>query len=163
MTETQINALRYLIIKSKDMEPIAKKLALYLIVVSHGLTREVRMTVTEGVRSFTREDVEAVGNGFHDMQSTHGTTHLCVVMAGMQTDFKFDHHIGTLCADDGEIRHLPNDIRSYTVWLSNIAYSRTATNLKANRRKIDAISIDETPRIGFPKRPHGSEHPRSPK
>lgn len=163
MTENQINVLRYLIIKSRDVKPIAKKLALYLIAVSRGLTREVRFTVTEGVRSWTREDAEAVASGFHDMRSSGGTTHLSVIMTGMETDFHFDHHIGTFCADDGECRYLPNNILSYTVWLSNIAYSRTATNLRVNRKRIEAISPEEPHGIKFAKRPHGSEHPRNPK
>lgn len=138
VTEKQIAVVKYFLTMSKDMNLQAKKLAMFLIEKSKGFTQDVFVTLTESPNGLHKDEVFSAGAAFHDIQSCGYSTHLWAIMVGMDMPMEFSSHIGTLF-ENGEIKHLPNNIASHTFWLSRKRYSREAKKLKISRKQLNAI------------------------
>lgn len=141
-TVRQINTLMYFIVMSRDMSPLAKKLALLLIEESKGFKKEVCVVVKKTRRAFSLEDVLGIGNGFHDMNSYGGTTHMHELMIAIGFDWHFSSHIGTLSpGPNGKMIDMTGESR--TVWLGKRDYTRSAKRLGISRKRLDAISLED--------------------
>lgn len=68
VSQEQIEYLEWLIWHSKDANEFAKKTLIWLVRQSEGLTRAIKIT--------DRDIVIKVAEGFHDMMSDNGTTHI---------------------------------------------------------------------------------------
>lgn len=81
VSKRQVDFLEYLIWKSKDASPFAKKCLIYLVRQSCRLSREVQLACR----------TDEVVHGFHDMGSSNGSTHIgaifCLTGAEMIVDY----------------------------------------------------------------------------
>ncbi len=153
LTQSQLDALKYLILVSKDGEVLAKKILLHLIAHSERLTKEVCLTVIEGREGFTSEEIEKAAYGVHDMQSSNGTTHLSEVMVAMGASMLFNLHSGDFDPDrqgDPFNHEFEKDRRKrYTFWLDRTFYSREATYIPTS--KVDLQKVDvRKPNLDYP-------------
>jgi len=119
MTETQINALKYLIFKSKDITvDEMRQLMFYMIDQSENLTKRIYCEVKQP--TFLKTTVEATWDSVRGTRT--GTTHLPQVMKLMNTEFRFCVASGGYV--DGKFNP---ELEGYTVWLSDIDYDHIQT------------------------------------
>ncbi len=114
MNQKQIEALKYLIIKSKDANNLMKRALFFLIEKSDGLTKEVSMTLWEN-ETFSRSAVDAAAKNYM-RSNTGGTTHLNELMTLMGSDLCFTWAYGHYTNgkfDTGSRAQL-----RYTFWLA---------------------------------------------
>ncbi len=129
VTELQIQAIKYLIRKSPDANDLAKKLTGLLINKSEGFTKAVHITLIESAE-LSKEELQGVYQGFHDMRSSPLHTHLPEVLVAAGIDMKFSHLYGHY-GDNGEFEGM--DTRgdsdqkkplAYTFWLAKETHAR---------------------------------------
>ena len=112
LSKKQVEAIQYLIIKSKNASDIAKQLCLFLIVQSESLTKKVCVSI-KLEDGFSKEEVKAVHDGVHDMNSMNGSTHLSEVLSVAGVDSRFHHCSGVY---DGSGKHNEKIKDSVTIW-----------------------------------------------
>ncbi len=129
MENQQIEALKYLVIKSRDGDDLIKKILFLLIEKSHGLSKEVSISVRE-TEGLSREELDKATN--HFMNSDSKTTHLGALMRLMGSGLNFSSHYGhynnegkvdntgqfPITEEEGKIP------RRYTFWLAKELYGR---------------------------------------
>ncbi len=136
MNNTQTEAVKYLIIHSKDATELAKKILFFLLEQPEALKISTCITVIEGSDGFSKKDVLNIYNSIHDMKSSNGTTHLNEIMKVAGSNFLFFAHAGAF-HPDGEFKEYDN-LLSYTVWLSDNRY-----DFKAKRKSLTKETLIE--------------------
>jgi len=120
ISDNQIKALKYLILKSKDAGLETKKICFALIDGSEGLTKSVFFTCNSKDAQY----------GLHDMVSSNGTTHLQEIMKSVGTEMIFSNHGGYFDAEGIFNSHLKEgEDYTHTLWLSKNRYDKTALEL----------------------------------
>lgn len=166
VTEKQFTALKYLICVSEDGNDLMKRILVFLIDQSEGLTKEVCLTLQDGREGYSGEEIhKAAING---MFSSNGNTHLNELMILMGSELDFSLHFGdfdpTREGDpfntDGQFPGFPKEsvaggdeglVRKdmptrYTFWLSRGSYSRDASPVVATRKKLEKIKLENSSR-----------------
>lgn len=115
MKAKQIEALKYLIIKSKDADDLAKRILFFLIDKSEGLTKEVSMTVWEG-DAFSRNTVNKAAENCNSLKSCSRETHLGELLALIGSEMHFSYHRGHYV--DGRLDIGDQQKMRYTFWLA---------------------------------------------
>lgn len=137
MNEWQMRALEDRIRHSKDATPFGKRVIIWLLRQTDGLTKPVALSMPA---HFCGGSAREVQNSAHDMLSTNGTTHLtqCVILR--QTEMGLEHHSGRY-RQPGEqlpIDRLVGDPKSgfghfddgaRTIWWSLFYYDHGAARL----------------------------------
>jgi hypothetical protein len=129
-------SLEYLIAKSRDASPLAKKTAIWLLRQSEGLTKAVAVSFQD------RDGARDVLNGFHDMVSCNSTTHLNQIMHVTGTAFIFSHHSGFRSAACIKVTTTGS-----TIWLAERHYDRGAKMLILNLGNINVVDLDIRPKF----------------
>jgi hypothetical protein len=138
ITEKQLQALKYLIIKSKDASDFSKRICFFLLDKSDLLTKPVCTTIIEN-KEISREQVNDFNHGNHDMRSFGGSTHLHALMGVTGSPFYFSGHCGHY--SKGGLWDTTSDEYSGTIWLSPISYDHHAHKLIFDIKVIDSISL----------------------
>lgn len=94
VTPKQIEALKYLVAKSKDGSDLAKRVIFFLIDQSQGLTEEVSISFIQDRGGFTREELSSVAHAVGSFTSSNGSTHLHALMSLMGAELNFSLHYG---------------------------------------------------------------------
>ncbi len=129
MSNTQMQALELLIAYSPDATDFAKKVIIWVLRQTEGLTRRVAFSVRD---EYCSADLAAeVQQGAHDMISRNGNTHLNNVFGDMGTEVTLGHHCG--CFESGRLDTDPFNTKANgrTIWFSYIFYDRDVTILEA--------------------------------
>jgi hypothetical protein len=130
-SDNQIAILEYLIHRSKDMKPLAKKVAIWLLRESKGLMRNVYTSFSE------EEGSKEILASFHDMLSGSGSTHLNEVCMLVEPRLTFSEHYGMT-------RTAGEKIPGCRVWLSlNGHYDHEAEFVPHEMETIQAIEPSE--------------------
>ncbi|OHB15957.1 MAG: hypothetical protein A2431_03710 [Candidatus Zambryskibacteria bacterium RIFOXYC1_FULL_39_10] len=120
LSQKQIEAIEYLITKSKDATQFAKKVVIWFLRQTDGMTKSVALSVPE---QFLGEEASQIEDSVHDMNSVSGSTHIDSVFQAAGTEMRLQHHRGTFF--DGEF----NGGRGRTIWCSWEWYSRNVSVL----------------------------------
>jgi hypothetical protein len=120
-SDDQINALKYLIFKSKDADLETKKICFALIDASERFTKPVYFTSNMSDESY----------GTHNMVSANGSTHLTEILQAMSTEFIFSTHQGFFASVGNFVCIMKNgEKNTLTIWLSNTRYDNSAVEIK---------------------------------
>lgn len=147
ITEKQMSALKYLIFKAKCVNDFTKKVIIILLENSQMLTKEIYVTLQEGV-SFNQdtllglESIRALINENHNF-------HLNEILVASGGDFCFSFSYGSfdengIFKEDGHFRDLNEKNKvpvRYTIWLGKKEHSQTAEMLVVSRREIDQVDL----------------------
>ena len=87
ISQRQLDYLEFLVWRSKDADEFTRKCLIWLIRQSQGLTRDVRLVLTE---------TNKVVAGFHDMCSEGGTTHFDELLGLVGADMDLDYGVACL-------------------------------------------------------------------
>lgn len=121
VSQQQIEALKYLILQSKNADELAKRVLFLLIEKSNGLTEDVSITLWES-GDLPREEIASAVR--HTMNSVHGTTHLSELLAlsGSNMDFTlhYGHYVDDKFDNTGQMGG-DHQLR-YTFWLARGLY-----------------------------------------
>lgn len=139
INKKQVDALKYLILRSKDASELTKKILFFLLEQSNLLRKAVYTSVVETKDGFSKENAIETYNGVHDMKSSQAFTHLNEIMVAMGSDFLFYVHAGAYQAD-GEFKEYEK-ILSYTVWLSDKRYDGTAKRIDIKKDTLDEMVL----------------------
>jgi hypothetical protein len=130
VSKEQINALKYLILKSQSSGPETKKVCFALIDASEGLTKPVCFTGYS----------EDITYGVHDMSSSLRNTHLGALMKLIGTNFEFSDHDGYFSKTGEFLTKIhPEEKRTRTIWLSSKPYDREAE--KVTVEQVEAVEL----------------------
>ncbi|HEY4515039.1 MAG TPA: hypothetical protein VJJ22_02670 [Candidatus Paceibacterota bacterium] len=91
-TPAQLEALEEFISLSKDATDFAKRVIMWLLQKTNGLTEQVFVFLP--VEKYGEKRVEEVQNGAHGMNSFNGSTHLNSFLHGMGSKFHLGHGYG---------------------------------------------------------------------
>jgi hypothetical protein len=136
ITRRQIAAVKYIIFKSKDAGPLAKRVLAFLLDRSDLLKREVYITLREG-KGYEEFEVQEAAVGVHDLISSNGQTFLNQVMDVSGTRFHFSFHVGTF--NGGKTGPL-----AYTFWCAKGYYLRGAKLVRVSRVRLDTINLEKS-------------------
>jgi hypothetical protein len=139
VTPDQIAVLRYMIYKSKDGNNLAKRILIYLLNASEGLTKQVCLCLVEGMTGYTRREIEAAADTMSAMDSGNCTTHLHMLTMLMGTEMHFSCHGGV---PEGE-KGFNYDGKGYTFFIGVKSYgnSGNGTELRVTKDDLDRIDI----------------------
>ena len=130
--DKQIQSLKYLISVPHQGSAILKKLLLFLIDSSKNMTKEVHITLTEGV-GYSSQDIERMVKSLGNMQSPLGVVHLddllklsgSVFMFSVQQKYINEHKL-----------------KKCTFWLSEEKYSSTSTKVFISPQGLEKIHLE---------------------
>lgn len=149
MDKKQTAALKYMICMAKNEPELSKRVLLFLIDRSRGLTKEVCLSIAEG--EFTADEISEAGIGVGNMQSVSGTTHINQLLAVGGTKLSFSVHYGHIdpfkkgtgrLNTTGQMSEIAKPMR-YTWWLADKYYSSRARLVRTDRSVLDVISLDK--------------------
>lgn len=136
MTDTQMDALERIILRSADGTEFAKKAIVWLLRQSENLSKPVAACFTYNV--YGADKCEEVGRCAHDMGSSGGTTHIWDTFLAIGTMMMLGHHGGVFAQGADQILD-----GGYTIWFSVVAYDREAVFLQPP--SIERIMEIESP------------------
>ncbi len=132
-TEKQVQGLRYLIINSKDSSELTKRICLFLIDSSKGLTKSLVISINTK-NGFSKKELGIIMDEVHNMKSANGSTFLNEICTAMGTKFRLSYCMGT-----GTPRK--KVMTSRTFWWSPENYDHKAHNIEVSRKEIDKIEL----------------------
>lgn len=160
ITSKQVAALRFIIFKSREGTDLTKRILAYLIDQSHGLTKEVCLTLIEGRDGFAYDDIDQAARSLGPMQSLGGALHLPEIMKAMNCGMIFSVHYGDFDPSADEVvstigmfptdnlrliadpaQGLRNVRLRYTFWLARGCYSETAALVRVHKDELDQIDL----------------------
>jgi len=135
MTPRQIRALEVIIARSKDATVFGKKVIIWALRKTDGLTRPVALSLSDvhwGGRL-----VEEMQNSAHDMVSSQRTTHLPTMLDLMGTNMCLMHHGGMFVGKS----EYNNKAPGRTIWFSPYYFDNDAELLVASRDEIEFVDL----------------------
>ncbi len=132
LSKKQINALKHLIMFSRDCGEETKRACFALIDASEGLTNPVYFT------GYT----EDISDGVHALSSYFRTTHLDQIMIAMGIKFKFSHlggHFTDSINSKFVVKRIKGKEHAHTIWLSSERYDQKAKPI--TQKEVDGIKL----------------------
>ena len=139
-TDSQIAALKWLILKSQDGTDLAKRAIWYLIDQSNGFQDEVCFSLEADREGFTGTEITKMAFAIEGMLSGNCSTHLDEILEAMVTGFSVSVHSGKFLSVPGDN---PLDLTRYTFWLSRKLYSQEAKLIRVTRPGLESIDLVE--------------------
>ena len=137
-------------IKGKGAIDLAKRILLFLVNRSQGLTKEVCLTISED--EYTAKEIHKIVRALSGI--THGTSDLNATWMPLTgSGFWFSLHYGHFEAPgvyntEGQFAGLPGHLHEspdepfrYTIWLSKDLWATKATVLNVSRKKLEGIRL----------------------
>ncbi len=126
----QLQALKYLILHSKDAGPETKKALFALIDASEGLTKSVCYTGHS----------QDITEGIENVLCCQHATHLSTIMTLIGTSFDFSHHDGYFAKlGKFKIEIKPFKRYTHTIWLSPESYDKKAVEI--SEKQVDRVQL----------------------
>lgn len=165
VTDLQIRALKYMILRSREDKlyenSMAKKILAFLIDNSDHMNRDVCLTLTENQEGYTRDEIEDTAYRMFDMISKQGHTHINQLLILMGVNMRFSYHYGDFDpyridnqfsttgqfagCDPSEVLDLdsikPGMPLRYTFWLAEKDYSLDAHLLTPTRKELETTDL----------------------
>ncbi len=162
ITDKQVRALKYLVYKSKYGSDLAKKIFFYLLDKSDNLTKEVCVSLVEGLSGYNNDEIHNAAFSVDFMKSCNLTTHLNEIFDAMGSGFNFSTHYGDFDPNREDIFNSDgmfvgwdrNQVSReglikegmpmrYTFWLSEDEFSADANLIPFTRYEIDSIDLSK--------------------
>ncbi|TSC81740.1 MAG: hypothetical protein G01um101420_845 [Parcubacteria group bacterium Gr01-1014_20] len=140
ITDRQMAALEAIIIKSKDANDFAKRAIIWTLRQTENLTKSVALSLW--YKDFGMDQVDAVQDGSHDMNSCNGSTHLYYFFEALATEVGLSEHCGcSVPMREGGNVHI-NEAAGITIWFSHIFYDPRAILLvKPSKEDLESIAL----------------------
>ena len=101
VTSNQLEALRTLIILSKQGTSLSKKMLIHLLLNSGRIHYDsALLTVVSSEDGYTPDEIHTAIAGITAMHDIAHTTHLDFILEAMGTEFRFKHDV-RICDDEG--------------------------------------------------------------
>lgn len=143
IAEPQLRELEDHIRRSRDASPFAKRVVIWMLRQTDGLTRAVSLSMSAEFCSGTAREVQ---DAAHDLCSANGSTHLDEFMKRMGTEVGLEHHSGAYRrrADGATSNDFgQREDGSRTIWWSHIRYDHIARKLDLpTRDALAAIPLE---------------------
>lgn len=162
-TDNQIEALKYLILKSQEANELAKRIMFWLIEKSEGLTKDVCICLNEADGEFSADEIQLAARSFDHASSSNSRSHLGAVFRAMNSEFSFHMHYGDFDPTRAEGERLNTDgifaghrnvLRAgdakegmpmrYSFSLARFYHQNDADLIPTSRKQLEAIDLSES-------------------